>query len=118
HVAPPVVVEAEGDEGEDLHADDDEDDVDVEERLVTRGDAIVEADVEREHPGKRDKAGVDDCLPHAVPVERTHQAAFSVEAARSHSTPRSCCSSEIAGHIGSATVSLAARSVSGSLPAV
>ena len=92
-------------------------DVEVEERLVARRDAVVEADVEREHPGQRDEAGVDDRLPQPVPVERAHQAAFSVEAARRHSTTRSCCSREIAGQIGSARVSRAARSVSGRLPA-
>ena len=115
-VAPPVVVQAEDDEGEDLHADDDEDHVEVEERLVARRNAVVEADVEGEDPRQGDEPRVHDRLPEPVPVERSHQAAFTVEAARRHSTTRSCCSREMAGQIGSARVSRAARSVSGRLP--
>ncbi len=115
-IAPPVVVQAEDDEGEDLHADHDEHDVQAEERLVAGRHPVVEADVEREDPRQRDETGVDDGLPEAMPVERAHQAAFSAEAARRHSTTCSCSSREMAGQSGSASVSREARSVAGRLP--
>ena len=117
-VPPPAVVEAEGDEDGEHDADDEQDDVPLEVAVVVdRPRVALEAHVPRRHPGERDQRRVDGDLPEAVAVDgRAHGYAGTPTAARMASTTRSCCSSSIPAHIGTARFSAAARSVSGSKP--
>ena len=93
-----------------------EDDVPLEVPIVVTG-TRVEAHVPGRDPRERDQRGIDGDLPEAMPVDReAHGYAGTPTAARTASTTRSCCSSEMPPHIGSARFSAAARSVSGSEP--
>src|SRR5262249_7936215 len=112
HVAPPAVVEAEGDEDRERDADDEHDDVPVEVAIVVSRPVGVEADIPRDDPGRGDRD-----LPEAVPVHRgAHVYAGTPATERTASTTRSCCSRSMPPHIGRARFSAAARSVSGSDP--
>ena len=118
-VPPPAVVEAERDEHRDRDPDDEDHDVPLEVAVVVAGPRVaLEPDVPGEHPRGRDERGVDRDLPEPVSVDgRAHGYAGTPTAARTASTTRSCCSREMPPHIGSARLSAAARSVSGSEPA-
>ena len=116
HVAPPAVVEAEGDEDRERDDDDAEDDVQLQIPVVVPGPR-VEAHVPGRDPRERDQRGIDGDLPEAMSVDReAHDYAGTPTAARTASTTRSCCSSAIPPHIGSARFSADARSVSGREP--
>ncbi len=122
HVAPPAVVEAEGDEDRNLDREDESDHIPLEVAVVVdRPPRPLEAQVPREHPGRDDQPGVHADLPEPVPVDRgAHRYrmtyAGTPSAARTVSTTRSCCSAVIPAHSGTEKFSLAARSVSGRSP--
>ena len=116
HVAPPVLVEPEGDEHGHLHRHDRDEDVQPEELVVAGRNALVEAHVEGDVPGDRDEARVGDDLPDAVAAEEPHAPAPTPTAERMVSTTCSCCSAAIPAQRGSAIVSRPARSDSGRLP--
>ena len=107
-----MVVEAREGEDADLEADHDENRL-ADEIAVAIGDCEVEAEGEGQVPGDRDETCVHEQVEDAAAVEPPHDAALRVSAERTPSTTRSCCSAVIAGHKGSASVSRAARSVSG-----
>ena len=70
-VAPPAVVEAEGDEDREHDPDDEHDDVPLEVAVVVHGPRVaLEADVPGEHPRGRDQRRVDGDLPQAMSVDR------------------------------------------------
>jgi hypothetical protein len=114
-VPPPVVVEAGEDEDSRLQGDDEQDRL-REQGLVAVRDLEVEADGEGEVPRRRDEADVHEQVEDAVAIEEPHDAALTASAERTPSTTCSCCSEEIPGQSGSASVSRAAFSVSGRLP--
>ena len=122
HVAPPAVVEAEGDEDRKLDREDESDDVPLEVAVVVdRPPRTLEAQVPREHPRRDDQPGIRADLPEPVPVDRgAHRYrmtyAGTPSAARTVSTTRSCWSAVIPAHSGTEKFSLAARSVSGRSP--
>ncbi len=62
-VAPPAVVEAEGDEDREHDPDHEDDDVPLQVAVVVHGPVAVEADVPREHPRGGDQRGIDRDLP-------------------------------------------------------
>src|SRR5262249_10292241 len=113
-VAPPVVVEAEEDEDDELDRDDDQDRP-LEQRLVEDWDAAVEAELEGEVPGCCDERRVGAELPDAG-SGRNHEVIFALAAVFTASTTRSCTSAGMPGQSGTAKFSAEARSVSGSDP--
>ena len=70
-VAPPAVVEAEGEEDDEVDHDD-RDDRALEQRPVVDRDAVVEAELEGEVPRGGDEQPVGGELPDAVAVDRDH----------------------------------------------
>ena len=115
-VAPPAVVEAEGDEDREHDRDDEQDDVPFQVAVVVAG-TRVEAHVPGRDPRERDQRGIDGDLPESMAVDgEAHGYAGTPTAERTASTTRSCCSRSMPPHIGSARFSAAARSVSGSEP--
>ena len=83
-VAPPVVVEAEEEEDDELDPEDDQDRP-LEQRLVEDGNAAVEAELEREVPGRGDERRVGKELPDAV-SRRNHEVIFAAAALFTAST--------------------------------
>ena len=116
-VAPPAVVEAARQEDGELERDDQQDDVPGQVAVVVHRPLLFEAKLPREPPRGGDQYRVDREAPHLVPVRPAlSRQAATPAAARTVSTTRSCTSAEIPPHIGSARLSAAARSVSGSEP--
>ena len=69
-IAPPAVVEAEGDEDREHDPHDEHDDVPLEVAIVVaRPRVALEADVPGRHPGECDERRVDGYLPEAVAVD-------------------------------------------------
>jgi len=89
HVAPPAVVEAEEDEDQQLDPHDDQQRP-LEEGVVIRRHAVVEAQLERQPPRGRNQQTIRNELPDPVAVDRDHEAAApTVEASRTTLTTRS-----------------------------
>ena len=116
-VAPPAVVEAEGNEDRKHDPEHECDDIPFEIAVVVPRPGSVEAHVPGELPRQDDQGGIGDDLPEPVSVDRrAHLQAGTPTAERTASTTRSCTSSPMPPHIGSARFSAAIRSVSGSAP--
>src|SRR5207244_10965490 len=105
----------ERDEADELDRDDDQDRL-LEQRPVVDGNAVVEAQLEREVPRPRDEEPVRDQVPDTVPVDRDHQAAGTIAAWRTASTIRSCVAASMPAQIGTEKFSRASCSVTGSEP--
>src|SRR5512133_385158 len=112
-VAPPAVVEAEGDEDGELDRDGDCDRVD-EQPVVRARHSMVEAEPERQPPGERDQRSIREQLPETVAVDRHHDATGA--AACTTETTRSCAAASIPAHSGTEKFSCASCSVTGSEP--
>ena len=117
-VAPPAVVEAEGDEDEELDRED-EQDRPVEKVLIARvmRQPVVEAELEGQPPRGGDDHRIDEELPDPVRRDQVaHQTRLGT-AERTAATTRSCASAGMPGQSGREKFSAAACSVAGSEPA-
>ena len=108
-------MEAEHEEDRELDHDDEHDRA-AQQRVVVDRQAVVEAQLEREHPGDGDDRRVRDQLQQPVPPDAAHAPAPTPTAARTTSTTRSCASTGIPGQSGTEKLTSATASVSGSEP--
>ena len=90
HVAPPAVVEAEGEEGDELDADHDPDRA-LEQRAVEDRHAAVEAELEGERPGGGDQHRVDGDLPEPVLRDRRAHPTLTARACARRRRPAPAC---------------------------
>src|SRR5581483_1695898 len=117
-VAPPAVVEARGDEDDQLERDDEEDRP-AEQVRIRDVEPVIEAELEREPPRRRDDRRVHEELPDAVRREEAAHRQIPLAtptAERTTSTTRSCASFLITGQTATEKFSAPTCSVTGSEP--
>ena len=117
HVPPPAAMEAEHEEDRELDRDDEQDRA-AKQCVVVDRQALVEPELEREHPGDGDDRRVRQQLQQPVAADSGHAAAAPARTTeRTTSTTRSCASAGMPGQSGTEKFTFATASVSGSEPA-